>query len=143
MIKTVSKTNSPTGVQVSRQVSYLQQAAVTLLSFLHVQVSTARSSHQALGLRHVEQTHAAAVQQADGQVCGAAAAEQLAGHEPEVRGQGTGETVTCAEQTNRFWSFKPGPGTDPVDGSMMHPPRRGSFSQEQRRSVVSCLIPRL
>lgn len=62
---------------------HLQQAAVTLLSFLHVQVSTARSSQQAVRLRDVEQTHPAAVQQADGQICSAAAAELLTRHEPE------------------------------------------------------------
>lgn len=65
---------------------YLQQATVALLSFLHVQVSTARSSQQAVRLRYVEQTHAAAVAQADGQICSAAAAELLPGQEPEIRG---------------------------------------------------------
>lgn len=34
-------------------------------------------------------------------------------------------------------------GTDPVEGSMMQPPSRGSFWQEQWRSAVSWLIPRL
>lgn len=62
---------------------YLQQATVTLLALLHVQVPTARSSQQTVGLRDVEQTHAAAVQQADRQVCGAAAAELLTRHEAE------------------------------------------------------------
>lgn len=36
-----------------------------------------------------------------------------------------------------------GSSTDPVDGSMMQPPSRGSFWQEQCRSAVSWLIPRL
>ena len=64
------------------QGGYLQQAAVTLLPLLHVQIPTARSSQQAVWLRDVEQAHPATVQQADGQVGGTAAAELLTRHEP-------------------------------------------------------------
>ena len=64
------------------QVPYLQQAAVTLLALLHVQVPAARPPQQALRQRRVEQTHPAAVQQADGQICGAAAAKLLPRQEP-------------------------------------------------------------
>lgn len=65
------------------QVSYLQQATVTLLPLLHIEVPTARPPQEAFW--HVEQTHPAAMQQADGQICSAAAAELLTGHETDAQ----------------------------------------------------------
>lgn len=73
-------TDSHTQVETGE---HLQQAAVTLLSFLHIQVSTARPPQQTVRLRDVKQTHAASVQQTDRQICSAAAAELLPRHEAE------------------------------------------------------------
>lgn len=67
--------------------TYIQQAAVTLLSLLHVEVSTAWPPQQFLRLGHVEEAHPSTVEQAEGQVSGTAAAEQLAWHEPGSEGQ--------------------------------------------------------
>lgn len=72
------------------QAGHLQQAAVALLSLLHVQVPAARPPQQALWLGHVEETHPAAVQQADGQICSAAAAELLPRQEPDGGGRSHG-----------------------------------------------------
>lgn len=75
-------TSQPSAPSCLSQVTYLHQAAVTLLALLHVQVPTARPPQQALRLRRVEQTRPASVQQADGQIGSAAAAELLPRQEP-------------------------------------------------------------
>lgn len=59
------------------EVVYLQQAAVALLALLQVEVPAASSAQQPLWLRHIKETHPAAVQQTDRQVGLAAAAELL------------------------------------------------------------------
>lgn len=82
---------------------YLQQAAVTLLPLLHVQVPAARPSQQTVRLRDVEQTHAATVQQADGQICSAAAAELLTRHEAEGQRSQAVNTAGTALQTQLQW----------------------------------------
>ncbi len=62
--------------------SYIKQATVTLLSFLHVQVPTAWTSQKTLRLRHVKQTHSTTVQETEREIPFTAAAEELTGHKP-------------------------------------------------------------
>lgn len=83
---------------------YLQQATVTLLPLLHVQVPAARPPQQPLRPGYIEQTHPAAVQQADRQVGSAAAAELLTGH--EAGGQRSQAVNTTQHNTTQCSTLK-------------------------------------
>lgn len=91
-IREQRRDNSPSTHRCFSQVSYLYQPAVTLLPLLHVQVPAAWPPQQALRLWRVKQAHAAAVQQAGGQICGAAAAELLTRQESEGGSRSHGVT---------------------------------------------------
>lgn len=60
--------------------TYIEKTTVTLLALLHVKVTTAWATQELLRLRHIEEAHPTSVEQAEGEVCGTAAAEQLAWH---------------------------------------------------------------
>lgn len=60
--------------------TYIEKTTVTLLALLHVKVTTAWATQELLRLRHIKEAHPAAMEQAEGEVCGTAATEQLAWH---------------------------------------------------------------